>query len=370
MMIAEYIALFITLIYSFIILLFAFGWMKLRSSEMTEEISKNPVSIIIACRNEEKNIPSLLQSLINQSYPKNKTGILIIDDHSSDGSISIIKKYSEKYEFIKLLKLPDNQSGKKDAINFGIINSNSDVIITIDADCIAGPDWLQAMMNYYITYRPKMLSGPVTFRNPKGIFPKLQNLEFLSLIGSGAGAIGINKPIMNNGSNLLFEKNLYENSNLMSEFASGDDIFLMLHAKSIDKKSIHFIKSKDAIVYTKPAQSVTEFFNQRIRWTSKSKAYRDFDIIFTAVIVTLINALLVLSAVCAITDIYFLKITLSVFLIKSLIDLIILIPVTCFFKQSRLLLFFPFVQLIYPLYIVTTVISGLTGKFVWKDRKY
>ncbi len=369
-MLIEYIIFLISIVYLILILLFTIGWRKLHAPSETKAKEAVPVSIVIACRNEEENISALFDSMLNQGYPKNQTEIIIVDDHSSDNSINIIEKYTAIYSFITLFKLPDNKTGKKEAIRLGISNSISDLIITTDADCTAEPDWLKTMLNYYIKHQPKMLCGPVTFKNSKSLFSKLQNLEFLSLIGSGAGAIGIHKPIMNNGANLLFEKTLYESCNTKNEFASGDDMFMLLHAKSIDKRSIHFVKSKKAIVYTNPAQTFREFINQRARWTSKSKAYRDFDIVFTALIVTFINLLLVSSFVFGLFTPEFLKITLIVFLIKSFADLLILIPTIKFFKQTYLILLFPVLQLIYPFYIVITAFLGLTGKFVWKSRLY
>ncbi len=369
-MLIEYIIFSVSIMYLIVIILFTIGWFILSAPKETEVSEVIPVSIVIACRNEEKNISSLLDSMLNQNYSKNKIEIIIVDDHSFDNSINIIEKYTSKHNLIKLFCLPEDKTGKKEAIRLGIANSKTNIIITTDADCIAGPNWVSSMMRYYTKHQPKMLCGPVTFRNIKSLFMKLQNLEFLSLIGSGAGAIGIRKAIMNNGANLLFEKTLYESSNTKNEFASGDDMFLLLQAKSIDKKCIHFIKSKKAIVYTKPAQTFREFKNQRVRWTSKSKAYRNFDVVFTALIVTCINLLLVTSFVIGLFNADFLKITLIIFLIKSFADLLILIPTTAFFKQTSLILLFPLLQIIYPFYIVFTVILGLTGKFVWKSRLY
>ena len=371
MTIAEYIALPIAGIYSLTILLFYIGWMKLRTFISSGIFDTIPISIIVACRNEEDNILHLLKSLSKQTYPKENTEIIIIDDHSEDNTRKIIAEYIEKNKFIKLLELPDNKTGKKEALAYGIKNSNSDIIITTDADCTTNKNWLKTIVNYYIQFKPKLLVGPVAFnyRN-NNIFQKLQAFEFLSLIGSGAGAIGINQPIMCNGANLLFEKSLYENSNIKNHIASGDDIFLMLYAKKINKKSIHFIKSKEAIVYTRPVKSVKEFLNQRIRWTSKSKAYRDFDIIFTALIVTFANLVLAFSFAYTIWDFSFLNTFILLFIIKSIFDLLILIPVTKFFHTVKLLwLVFP-LQIIYPFYIVFTVIFGLIGNFNWKDRYF
>ncbi|MCK5170211.1 MAG: glycosyltransferase [Bacteroidales bacterium] len=370
MTIAEYIALSIIGIYSLTILFFSIGWMKLKSFKSSNVIDTIPVSIIIACRNEEEKISFLLESLINQTYLNENTEIIIIDDHSEDNTTKIIAEYIEKNKFIKLLELPGNKTGKKEALAYGIKNSNSDIIITTDADCTTNKNWLKTMVNYYNLFKPKLLVGPVAIKNEKNIFQKFQALEFLSLVGSGAGAIGINQPIMCNGANLLFEKSLYENSNIKNHIASGDDIFLMLHAKRINKKSIHFIRSKEAIVYTKPAKTVKKLVNQRVRWTSKSKTYRDFDIIFTALVVTFTNLILAFSFLYTIWDFSILNTFILLFIIKSIFDLFILIPVTKFFHTLKLLwLFFP-LQIIYPFYIVFTVIFGLIGNFNWKDRYF
>ena len=372
-----YIAFAILGIYVLIILFFSYGWGKLKPYIHNNLFKAVPVSVVVACRNEEENILRNLECLANQSYPKGKMEIIIVNDHSTDNTRDIILRFIKNFPHIKLLDLPDKMNGKtclltgkKDALAFGIKNSKSDIIVTTDVDCIMKSDWLNRMIQYYVEHKPKILAGPVSFNYSRNIFNKLQALEFLSLIGSGAGAIGINKSIMCNGANLLFEKSLYENSNTKNKLASGDDVFLMLYAKSIDKKSIHFIKSNEAIVYTKPAKTIRDFFHQRVRWTSKSKAYRDFDIIFTAIFVVLANLLLASSFIYSFWDYTFFKIFTLFFVLKSFVDLVLLIPVSKFFhQQGNLWLFIP-LQIIYPFYIVITVIFGLIGNFTWKGRYF
>ena len=379
-----YIAFAILGIYILIILFFSYGWGKLKPYIHNNLFKAVPVSVVVACRNEEESILQNLECLVYQTYPKEKTEIIIVNDHSTDNTRDIILRFIKDYPHIKLLDPPETMkgktclpclagrqaTGKKDALAFGINNSNSDVIVTTDADCVMKSDWLNTMIQYYIEHKPKILVGPVSFEYSRNIFHKLQTLEFLSLIGSGAGAIGVNKSIMCNGANLLFEKSLYENSNTQNNLASGDDIFLMLYAKSIDKKSIHFIKSTEAIVYTKSAKTIKDFFHQRVRWTSKSKVYRDFDIIFTAIFVALANLLLASSFIYSFWDYSFFKILTLFFVLKSIIDLVLLIPVSKFFhQQGNLWLFIP-LQIIYPFYIVITVIFGLIGNFTWKGRYF
>jgi len=60
------------------------------------------ISIVIACRNEEKYISKCLGSIIAQDYPKDKLEILVVDGRSKDRTKEIIEKYSKQYPFVKL----------------------------------------------------------------------------------------------------------------------------------------------------------------------------------------------------------------------------------------------------------------------------
>ncbi len=89
------------------------------------------VSIIIPCRNEEKFIQKVIKSIVNQVYPKDKLEVFFIDGLSEDRTVKIIKKYSKKYPFIKLLVNPHKHVSQ--AMNLGIKNATGDIIIRMDA---------------------------------------------------------------------------------------------------------------------------------------------------------------------------------------------------------------------------------------------
>ena len=66
------------------------NWLKIRDKSQDDLKVKNiKVAIVIAARNEEANLPILLQSLIIQSYPKDNFQIIVSDDHSTDNTIKI-----------------------------------------------------------------------------------------------------------------------------------------------------------------------------------------------------------------------------------------------------------------------------------------
>ena len=130
------------------------------------------------------------------------------------------------------------------------------------------------MLSIFNDKSVNMVSGPVMFIE-NNILDQIQNLEFLSLIGTGAASIGLQRPLFCNGANLAIRKTIFEkNKNkIRNEISSGDDVFLMHSVKKNSKKSIRFMKSFEAIVFTQPKKNINDFINQRKRWT-KNKKYQ------------------------------------------------------------------------------------------------
>jgi glycosyltransferase involved in cell wall biosynthesis len=131
-------ALFIT--YAILIIYY---WQSWRSIPAFDQIAPTPatkISVIIPARNEEKNISSLLQSIANQTYPKNLLEIIVVDDNSTDKTAEI----AQQFPFVKLISLKENSinSYKKKAIEIGIAACSGNLIVTTDADCIVKPHWL------------------------------------------------------------------------------------------------------------------------------------------------------------------------------------------------------------------------------------
>jgi glycosyltransferase involved in cell wall biosynthesis len=85
------------------------------------------ITIITVCYNSEKTIKYTLDSIANQTYKNFEH--LIIDNNSSDKTLSIIKKYNHKK---KIISKPDN--GKYQAMNKGIKFASGDIIGFLNSD--------------------------------------------------------------------------------------------------------------------------------------------------------------------------------------------------------------------------------------------
>jgi cellulose synthase/poly-beta-1,6-N-acetylglucosamine synthase-like glycosyltransferase len=330
------------------------------------------VSILIAARNEELHIGDTINDLLAQNYPRNLIEIIIVDDHSTDRTSEIITSYSA--QGVKLIQLKEDKplnSYKKKAIAEAIHTSTGELIITTDADCRMGNEWLKTIVNFYEEYNFKLISSPVVFYKEKSLFEELQTLEFLYLIGLGASTIGNKRASTCNGANLAYTKDVFlelKGFQGIDDLASGDDE-LFLHkvaARYADK--IGFCKSEAAIVYTYAKHNLKEFIQQRKRWASKSTRYKNKAIVVLGVTVWLFNLSIIVNFIAGLYNPEFFHIALISLACKFLCELFFLLPLTKFIKRRRLVFYLPLVTFIHIFYIVYIGIAGNSGKYNWKGR--
>lgn len=88
------------------------------------------ISVIVPVYNVEKYLDKCIESLLDQHYMDME--IVIVDDKSTDCSLSIAKKY-EKYENVKLIPKEKN-SGLSDSRNIGIQEASGQYIMFLDSD--------------------------------------------------------------------------------------------------------------------------------------------------------------------------------------------------------------------------------------------
>ena len=310
------------------------------------------LSIIIACRNEISNLPTLLESIENQSFKPSE--VIFVDDNSTDETYNFLLNYSQKYNYIKVIK--NTGKGKKSALIEASKIAQSEYLIFTDADCTLNKDYLYLAHQYLSNHNSDMLLGAVDILDEKGVFNIIEKIEFASLQAVTAYSALIKNPIMCNGANLIVRRTKYLQyiDKINKNIASGDDIF-MLHAFKKNRESINYLYDANYIVNTKGTNSLKKFIIQRTRWAAKSINYTDLPTIFTAILVVLIN-LFIISSPFLIPHFSLLIISI-IFIIQN----IIMLPYLFKYKQYRVLkyypILFPIMSLLYPLYIITILIS-------------
>ena len=383
--------------YAVLIIYYRQCWQQIPGFATSQQNSQNPplidtankksttkISIIIPARNEEQNIALCLQSVLDQTYPANLFEIIVVDDHSTDNTAEIVESFNKENIHCIFLKdfVTDNlNSYKKKAIEIAITQSTGDLIVTTDADCFMGNNWLQTIASFYEKYKPAFIAAPVAINCNNRFLAIFQALDFMTLQGITGASVFKKMHSMCNGANLAYEKIAFKEVGGfkgIDNIASGDDMLLMHKIYQRYPDRILFLKSKEAIVQTKPMDTWKGFFNQRIRWASKADKYDDKRILMVLILVYFFNLLLLLLPImamfnnqvfsifnfqCSIINYWFLLL-----ILKTLIELFFLFPVARFFNKQPILWWFPLAQ---PFHILYTVVAGWLGKFgsyTWKSR--
>lgn len=343
-------AIVVCILYFFMILSFIGGWKQIPSYEPKGIDDLDfPVSVVIPCKNEQENIVKLITCLAQQSYQNFE--LIVVNDHSTDGTRNYVKAAQTNYQNIKIIDAKG--FGKKNALKEGITKASSDLIITIDADCMPSYHWVEAIASFYKRFRCDLIICPVGLSDKDTLFSRIQALEFSSLVGTAAGSAGAGRPILCNGANLAFTKEIWLKSqkDLHTEVQSGDDIFLLESVKKARAK-IRFMKSEAAFVKTKPPQSLREFINQRRRWAGKSKLYTDWQMIYTAFIVLAICSLSLVFLAMSVHKWQYIIGFAAIFIFKYSLDTRFLYYVRRFFQLDRIWAYSLLLSLLYPFYVV------------------
>lgn len=337
-------------------------------------MSERPnLSILIAIRNEESNLETLLENLKNQEYPIEKLEVILINDHSTDATenVYLAWKSNNRAENFIWINLEKQDSGKKKAIEKGIEKATGQFLLFTDADCKIQPDWVASMLACQQNSGAEMVCGQVVMDSIT-LVEKCQSIEFSSLIAVAASSLSFGKPTLCNAANFMVEtKSILESKAMRKDenLASGDDVFL-LHALHAMGKQIAFCRLEGAEIETQTLSNWPTFKSQRLRWASKWKNGLKGSNQWLAVLVWLFH-LLFLSGLYLLANSRQLNTFLLFIGLKAVAETFFLIPFNKQKTYSRNIGEIWFMQIPYSLYVLYFGLLVLfSSRYQWKDRTF
>jgi cellulose synthase/poly-beta-1,6-N-acetylglucosamine synthase-like glycosyltransferase len=334
------------------------------------------ISIVIALRNEEKNIERLIKSLKALTYPKDKLEVIMVDDASNDRTPELLHHYTDQDQCFKWSTLKEvadfNGSYKKRALTYGISQAKYEIIVTTDADCQFHTDWTTILANNIQEHHLVMATGPVLYQST-GWIEALLNIELASLVAIGAASLEKGYPNMCNGANLAFtKKGFYQVNGYKGyeQIVSGDDEFLLYKIHRRHPGRVRFIKHPNVVVKTAAPASWREFFNQRKRWSGKWKSHDSRSTRLLAVFVYLFHLAFVTVLVLCILGHYSLMVLLVQILLKLTMETLLVVPVLKFMGKRVAFQWYLMMQILYSTYVVVIGLTVHISGFAWKNRMY
>ena len=321
-------------------------------------------TVVIAARNEEDNLPNLLDDLVNQKIDKNKFEVVIANDRSIDKTEQIINEYSNKYKFIKAIHIikKSEMAPKKYALENAINESKGEIILATDADCRVASDWATSMASL-VSQTDKVVIGYSRISGQNSLIHEIQQIDFLGIMAANGGLLTNGIVCSGSGQNLGYKKKDFFNIGGFEEVKhreSGDDMYIVQKISKI--KGATFNYDKNSFVTTLPKNSLSSFINQRIRWSSNSKLT-----LFTSPLFFLFLTSAFLANVNILISLLFSLNTLIILIVvKFLLELLVLNIGSKLFLTR--LSFFSYIvwNLTQPIYILIVGIGGLADRFTWK----
>lgn len=364
-----------------LIMYFSKGMDRLEDLIEPDDAADTCFSILVPFRNEASNLPRLLQSFSHLNYPAEKFEIIMINDDSTDDSVSIIDSFGRQHPNLNISvsnNVKNSASPKKDALTKGVAGALHPWIITTDADCLVPETWLQAFDSKIKRGPFKMLVAPVTYTDQLRFIHKFQLLDFLSLQATTMGMFGmadqgVIQPFLCNGANLCYRKQSFidvAGFKGNEHLASGDDVFLLEKMYKTFGAEVAFLKSKKAIVQTSSKNTFSELIGQRVRWASKTIAFKNKFSKMIGLLVFLANFVIVAMLFMAFTGrISWFEFGL-LFLLKFNIDFVILLKASTYFDQKYIMKSYVTTSMLFPFYTLLIILLSLKKGYTWKGRNY
>ena len=119
-------------------------------------MEKKKISVIVPCYNEQEVLPMFRVEILNvademtKKYPGLEFEFLFINDGSADGTLELLRKYSESDYRFRYVSFSRN-FGKESAMLAGLENCRGDYAVILDADLQHPPSHIPKMYEYVVS---------------------------------------------------------------------------------------------------------------------------------------------------------------------------------------------------------------------------
>ena len=130
------------------------------------------VSVVVPTYNRRELLKECLDSLLNQTYPKDEYEVIVVDDGSTDGTEELLREYAKNAPCMFKYFKQENR-GPAAARNTGIKHASGEIVCFIDDDCIADKRWIENLISGFTDENIGGVGGEIAAREPRTIVEKM-----------------------------------------------------------------------------------------------------------------------------------------------------------------------------------------------------
>ena len=234
--------------------------------------TSSKITIVVPFRNISDDCRSVDSALVEcvrslQLISECVEEVIFVNDHSTDDSEKHLLGCS--IPNFRVLNLEGEFEGKKAALELGVKESKTEYIWTLDADVVISQFSSERFKEFEQGLGQDLVIMPVYMNSGNSLLEQLQTnewryLQFITWLSSE-----VKLPMMCNGANLIFKRQLFmENIEAHRSISSGDDMFLLSRVMKVGGDT-SMCWEKFVRVEISTVNSWRESINQRIRWAGK-----------------------------------------------------------------------------------------------------
>ena len=217
------------------------------------------ISLIVPAFNEEITIENSIQSLIELDYPNYE--IIIIDDGSTDKTLEEAKKF----ESSRVKVIHQENQGKANALNNGIISSKGEIIVTVDADTTLKKDSLKKIAARFAkNSQVGAIAGNVKVIPENSLLNIIQGAEYtigINLFRKAQSMLGCVMIVP--GPIAALKREAIEKAGFFSDDTFAEDFDITM---KVLKQGYKVEYEDEAISYTDAPKNIEDLMKQRRRW--------------------------------------------------------------------------------------------------------
>ncbi len=227
------------------------------------------VSVLVAVRNEEKNILNCLRALDELDYPASKLQILIGNDQSDDQTKPLVLEFirsKPKFKLIDINQQLGKAQGKANVLAHLAKSANGSVWCITDADIVVNPEWVREMLRHFINPEIGIVSG-TTLVYDSSLLGQLQGIDWLYFMGLIKGFDNAGIPCTAIGNNMAITRKAYESTGGYEEidFSVTED-FKLYAAVRKQGWLTRNILTRYSLNVSAPVTNFLQLMHQRKRW--------------------------------------------------------------------------------------------------------
>jgi cellulose synthase/poly-beta-1,6-N-acetylglucosamine synthase-like glycosyltransferase len=225
------------------------------------------ISVLVAARNEDKNLGDCLESILTTDYPADKFEVLVGNDNSDDQTGEVADAFAIRYPQVKsytIVKHRIDGNGKANVLAQLADRAKGDFLFITDADIKVSKKWFKSML-LGMADGVALVTGTSVVVGTN-LLAYMQQIDWLFATAMLKVVSDLGVPVTTMGNNMMIRRSAYEEIGGYAAlpFSVTEDLELFNHIK--EKYSTVNLFNPLVLNQSKPEKSLSDLLIQRKRW--------------------------------------------------------------------------------------------------------